>query len=85
MSFPFLSKLPALSSSIAQLLECFLRFLVAGPQMGWPGFFRLLALEECLRAVGEDWSGRALHPSGQVGSAEEHWARGVLLLRCPLA
>jgi len=42
-------------------------------------------LEECLRAVGEDRSGRALHPLGSVGSAEEHWARGVLLLRCPLA
>ena len=52
--------------------------------MGWPGIFRLLALEECLRAVGEDRSGRAHHPSASVGSEEEHWAHGVLLLRCPL-
>ena len=48
-------------------------------------FFRPLVLEECLRAAGEDRSGRALHPPGSVGSAEEHWARGVMLPRCPLA
>ena len=42
-------------------------------------------LEECLRAAGESRRGRAHHPSASVGSAEEHWARGVnALLLIPL-
>ena len=35
---------------------------------------------QLVRQLGEDRSGRALHPLGSVGSAEEHWARGVLFL-----
>ena len=42
--------------------------------------FQVLVLEECLRVAGESRRGRAHHPSALVGSAEEHWARGVLLL-----
>ena len=49
------------------------------PPDGVAWLFLASMLEECLRAAGESRRGRAHHPLASVGSAEEHWARGVLL------